>query len=221
MVLVPTQRESDMNPALTRWWWIRHAPVPDGGRIYGQRDLDCDCSDATVFAALALALPDDAIWVTSHLQRTKQTATAIRAAMQTRFDVEPRALADLAEQHLGDWQGLDRHEFFANRKSERHPHWFGPASERAPNGESFNDVCGRVAKAIEALSAEHAGRDIVAVTHGGTIRAALAHALRIDGEEVLSYAIDNCSLTRIDRSGGEPGEYRWRAVTVNQRPATR
>ena len=27
----------------TRWWWVRHAPVPDGGFIYGQRDLDCDC----------------------------------------------------------------------------------------------------------------------------------------------------------------------------------
>ena len=29
----------------TRWWHVRHAPVPDGGRIYGQRDLDCDCSE--------------------------------------------------------------------------------------------------------------------------------------------------------------------------------
>ena len=50
----------------TRWWWIRHAPVRvDEGRIYGQRDLPCDCSDAPVFSGLAALLPQDAIWVTS------------------------------------------------------------------------------------------------------------------------------------------------------------
>jgi len=32
-----------MSAAVTRWWWIRHAPVRDGGRIYGQSDLPCDC----------------------------------------------------------------------------------------------------------------------------------------------------------------------------------
>ena len=64
----------------TRWWWVRHAPVPDGGRIYGQKDLPCDCSDAPVFTAVAAMLPRDAVWVTSHLQRTTQTAAAIIAA---------------------------------------------------------------------------------------------------------------------------------------------
>jgi Histidine phosphatase superfamily (branch 1) len=65
----------------TRWWWVRHAPVRvDEGRIYGQRDLPCDCSEAGVFASLAALLPRDAIWVTSHLSRTVQTAQAIQAA---------------------------------------------------------------------------------------------------------------------------------------------
>src|SRR5262245_23420968 len=44
-------------PSVTRWWWIRHAPVPDGGRIYGQSDLPCDCSDSETFAALAAEVP--------------------------------------------------------------------------------------------------------------------------------------------------------------------
>jgi alpha-ribazole phosphatase len=65
----------------TRWWWIRHAPViVDEGRIYGQSDLPCDCSDARVFASLATLLPRKAVWLTSHLARTKQTAQAIFAA---------------------------------------------------------------------------------------------------------------------------------------------
>ena len=69
-----------MAAMLTRWWWVRHAPVPDGGFIYGQRDLDCDCGDAEVFAMLARELPADAVWLTSNLVRTRQTAAAILAA---------------------------------------------------------------------------------------------------------------------------------------------
>lgn len=202
----------------TRWWWVRHAPVPDGGRIYGQRDLDCDCSDAAVFEALAKELPREAVWVTSHLARTRQTAAAIMAAM--RLDgapAEPRAVVELAEQHLGDWQGLDRKDFFASQGRTPHPFWFGPASERAPNGESFHDLVARVGATVESLSAEFAGRDIVAVTHGGTIRAALVQALRLDPEAALACVIDNCSLTRIDRLAGNAETHGWRVAAVNHR----
>ena len=73
-----------MQASQTRWWWIRHAPVPDGGRIYGQSDLDCDCTDAEIFATLARELPRDAVWVTSNLARTHQTAAAIVAAADGR-----------------------------------------------------------------------------------------------------------------------------------------
>jgi alpha-ribazole phosphatase len=203
----------------TRWWWVRHAPVPDGGQIYGQRDLDCDCSDAAVFEALARELPPDAVWITSHLARTRQTAAAILEAMRHSPEKGgPRAVVELAEQHLGDWQGLDRKDFFERQGRARHPFWFGPASERAPNGESFHDLIARVGSAIETLSEEFAGRDIVAVTHGGTIRAALVLALRLDPEAALALVIENCSLTRIDRLPGTPATHGWRVGTVNHVP---
>ncbi|HEX2215851.1 MAG TPA: histidine phosphatase family protein [Xanthobacteraceae bacterium] len=205
----------------TRWWWVRHAPVPDGGRIYGQRDLDCDCTNAAVFSALAGELPREAVWLTSHLGRTHQTAAAIRSAMgYAPGDAKPTAITALAEQHLGDWQGLDRKNFFAQPGRARHPFWFGPANERAPNGESFADVVARVAAVIEQISAEHRGRDIIAVTHGGTIRAALALALRLDAEAVLAFVVENCSITRIDHLVGDPDSH-WRVVAVNHRPWSR
>jgi alpha-ribazole phosphatase len=205
----------------TRWWWVRHAPVPDGGRIYGQSDLDCDCSDAPVFASLARELPREAVWVTSHLARTTQTASAIRAAMEP--DASTAGLIQipaLAEQHLGDWQGTDRKAFFAQRALARHPFWFGPANERAPNGESFEDLMARVGGAVETLSAEHRGRDIIAVAHGGTIRAALALALGLSADAVLAFVIENCSVTRIDHFG-DASRRHWRVVTVNHRPWSR
>jgi broad specificity phosphatase PhoE len=206
-------------PVVTRWWWVRHAPVPDDGRIYGQRDLSCDCGDAAVFAALAAALPADAIWVTSHLRRTTETARAIHAADPMKFGgLEPAALPELAEQHLGDWQGRDRKAFYADRKVGTHAFWFAPADERPPGGESFTDLVGRVAPAIERLTRDHSGRNIVAVTHGGTIRAALGLALGLDPQAALAFATDNCSVTRLDHLPGAGGPGLWRVVAVNRRP---
>ncbi len=203
----------------TRWWWIRHAPVPDGGRIYGQSDLDCDCTDGEIFAVLARELPRDALWLTSNLARTRQTAAAILAAANGRHDgVQPLAIPDLAEQHLGEWQGMERKPFYAERKVGTHTLWFGPANERPPGGESFVDLVERVRPVIEHLTVQHRGRDIVAVTHGGTIKVALAVALGLDPQAALSFLIENCSLTRLDYLSPQGAPGLWRVGAVNHRP---
>jgi broad specificity phosphatase PhoE len=213
---------SQAAPRHTRWWWIRHAPVPDGGCIYGQRDLDCDCSDAEIFRILAHELPRAAVWITSNLARTRQTAAALLAAARERFaDVSAVPVAALAEQHLGEWQGMKRAAFYAERGVGTRRSWFAPADERAPGGESFGDLVARAAPAIRGLTEQHGGRDIVCVSHGGTIRAALALALGIAAEAVLSFTIENCSLTRIDHVGQLGGAGLWRVGCVNHRPWSR
>jgi len=202
----------------TSWWWIRHAPVRvDGGRIYGQKDLPCDCSDARVFSALAAILPSGAVWVTSRLQRTRQTADAILAAGDFATLPEFVQVRDFAEQNLGDWQGLDRQRFLRSRKQEPDSFWYAAADERAPNGESFADLVARVGSGISQINAAHRGSDIVAVAHGGTIRAALAIALGLPPRGGLAFTTDNCSLTRIDHyeSSETAG---WRVVAVNYKP---
>jgi broad specificity phosphatase PhoE len=201
----------------TRWWWVRHAPVPDGGRIYGQKDLDCDCSASGVFAALANILPQGAIWLTSSLRRTRQTADAIRAAGSARRSdgSDPIAVPEFDEQHLGEWQGLVRADFLAARRAAGHPFWFAAAHEKAPGGESFFDLFVRTGAAVQRLTEEYRGRDIVAVTHGGTIRAALAAALNVAPDIALAFIIDNCSLTRLDHLGGAAAGP-WRVGTVNR-----
>ena len=170
----------------TRWLLIRHAPVINPtGLIYGQHDIDCDVDDATIFRAVAETLPAGALWLQSPLGRTRRTAAAIRGAGvdgDTPID-EPR----LMEQSFGDWQGRVRSEIL-----ERHPEayrrfWLAPADERAPNGESFVDVIARVRDALEDWSARAAGRDVVAVMHGGSIRAALAVALEIAPAKALAF----------------------------------
>jgi alpha-ribazole phosphatase len=196
----------------TRWWWIRHAPVTThGGRIYGQNDLPADCADEALFRGLASQLPADALWLVTPLQRTHQTAEALFAAGAPR-PAELREEPDFLEQHFGSWQGLTYDELAALRDGAAHRFWHAPAIERPPGGESFADVVARVASAVRRISPAAAGRDLVVVAHGGSIRAALAHALGIEAERALGFAVDNCSLTRLDHFAADDA---WRVGSVN------
>jgi len=201
----------------TRWWWVRHAPVrEDGGCIYGQKDIGCDTSDRVVFEAVGKILPHGAVWYASNLKRTHQTADAIWSAG---FPRPSRLLqeAALAEQHLGEWQGLNRAAFFASRRAAVGSYWFAPIDDPAPGGESFLDLYNRVRAAIDRINAEHAGKDVIAVAHGGTIKAAIGLALGNQPEKGLAFTIDNCSVTRLDHlvSADYSG---WRVPMVNQQP---
>ncbi len=210
------------HPGTTRLWLVRHAPVAHGGRIYGQADLSCDCSETALFTGLAEKLPRDAVWVTSNLRRTHETAAAIiRAGLPGPLPIpgpDKIEMADLAEQDFGHWQGLTYEELQESRAGDFHRFWHAPAHEAAPGGESFAAVIERVSRAIHRLVDSHPGRDIIAVVHGGTIRAALALALGLDSEASLAFTIENCSITRIDRMDGPGMGHGWRVVTVNRPP---
>ncbi|CCQ72039.1 histidine phosphatase family protein [Magnetospira sp. QH-2] len=206
----------------TRFWWIRHAPVPrhlHGGTIYGNLDLSCDCSDRAAFEGLARQLPKQAVLVTSHLKRTHETAQAIRDAGLEGPD--PLQDADLGEQDFGRWHGTTWDDLRAANQAEMAAFWKVPSLSRPPGGECFADVMIRVAPAMERLSESHAGRDIILVAHGGSIRAALGHALGLAPAQALMFKIDNLSITRIDHiPSGHLGGYggAWRVATVNRPP---
>jgi len=201
----------------TRWWWVRHAPVTGhDGRLYGCSDPPCDVSNRSAFATLSEWLPEDAVWVASHLQRARRTAEAILAWRKT----EPEVLVepDLAEQNFGEWQGRSHAEVRRFAAPARHKFWYCRADYRPPGGETYHEVCARVAAAMARLSAAHAGRDIVAVSHGGPIRAALSMALGADPDLALSIKIDNLSVTAIAAAPGKAAGGDWRVLTVNRVP---
>jgi alpha-ribazole phosphatase len=199
----------------TRWWWVRHAPVRcDGGNIYGQTDIACDTSDRYVFEAVSKVLPRKAVWIASSLMRTHQTAEAIWETGFPKPDVMTKDAA-FAEQHLGQWQGMNRAAFLASRPAGSH--WFADIAVPAPGGESFMDLYNRVCGAIDRFNLEHAGRDVIAVGHGGTIKAAIGLALGGQPEKGLSFDIDNCSVTRLDHIKSQAVSV-WRLPMVNQQP---
>jgi alpha-ribazole phosphatase len=204
----------------TCFWWVRHAPVAHDGRIYGQKDMPCDCSDAAVFVGLARQLPKKAIWVTSNLRRTHETAQAIvRAGLPGPAEIpgpDVEDMPDLAEQNFGEWQGMTYEELRQSRGGAFHRFWHAPAHQRVPGGESFVDMMARVSWAILQLIEKHRGRNIIAVAHGGTIRCALGLALGLEPEHCLAFVTENCSLTQIEYIEGPGMGHNWRVITVNR-----
>ena len=201
----------------TGFWLIRHALVEENARaiLYGVMDVElCETTlleQGPMYRSLAQRLPRPARWKVSPLLRTRRTAQAIFAAgyPRTNLEVEP----DLTEQALGDWQGLPHAELPARLTLPKHAFWPLGGHERPPGGESMQEVIARVGPVLERLARTHAGEDVVAVSHGGTIRAAVAHALRIGPDSALHLAIQNLSLTRLERHPEG-----WRVVCVNELP---
>lgn len=206
--------------AITRWWLIRHAPVINPERrIYGQGDIEADTSEVEPFRQLAAALPRDAVWVATQLRRTQQTAAALRAAwVGGEPPAEPAIEPSLAEQHFGTWQGLTHAELGSQQPRAAHRFWLAPATYTPPGGESFVQVIGRVSATLTRLSLDHRGRDVVAVVHGGPVRAALSHALSLDPDAALRFRVDTLSLTRLDALHEGGGIGAWRVEAVNLPP---
>ncbi len=202
----------------TRWWWIRHAPVTHlHDRIYGNTDPDADTSDVAAFQALANRLPDDAVWVVSHLRRTHQTAQAIARGGYSlpQWIEEP----DVGEQDFGALHGVLHVDHAATRSDVFHGFWPNDPYERAPGGESLELVQRRVMAAVARISDRYPGRDIVCVAHGGPIVSAVGAALELDLRRAVALAIPNLSLTRLHRlHASRPGAPSWRVLGVGERP---
>ena len=81
------------------------------------------------------------------------------------------------------------------------------AAHRPPEGESFADLCARVAPAIAAIAAEGPA---TIVAHAGIVRAALALALG-DGAAGLGFQVAPLSVTRLVALGGG----HWSIGSVN------
>jgi len=203
--------------SITTFSLIRHALVEENARamLYGVMDVAlCETSlieQAPMYRALAARLPRPAAWKVTPLSRTRRTAEAIFAAGYPRQELGEEA--GMIEQALGKWQGLAHAELPGRLAAPAHPFWPLAGNERPPGGETMVEVMDRVGRALERLAVEHAGRDVVIVSHGGAIRAAVGHALGVAVDNALHVSIQNLSLTRMERHANG-----WRIVCVNELP---
>lgn len=176
--------------------------------MVGWSDMPADLSDTAALSRLALALPQDALVISSDLSRAAETADAIQGK-RTRLPNSP----DLREIHFGDWELRTWADVEAEDPERITAYWENPGEVRPPSGESWNQVCARVNTAIDQLIQTHIGRDLIVVGHFGQILTQLQRAGQLSASEAFGHRIDNLSVTEISR--GPDG---WSTGQINHRP---
>ncbi|HWC67427.1 MAG TPA: histidine phosphatase family protein [Acidimicrobiales bacterium] len=150
--------------AVTRLLMVRHGQSTwnADGRWQGHADAPLSVLGEAQAAAAAEAIGDIDVVVASDLARARRTAEIIADAL----GVGP-ALVDarLRERDAGAWTGLTRHEI--------EQRWPGHLAEwRTPDGfELDQQLLVRVVDAVLDLHAQFPGQHVLAVAHGGVLRA--------------------------------------------------
>lgn len=130
-------------------------PLNENGLAQARRtaaDLAARAGEGQAFAALYC----------SPLLRARQTAEACagRLGLAVRID------ARLREVHQGDLQGTDYAEVVARFRERVREAPEDGWKERAPGGESVEDVAQRMAEAADEYAAAHPGAAVLVFSHG-------------------------------------------------------
>jgi broad specificity phosphatase PhoE len=176
------------------------------GRFQGWADppLNATGRAQAVDLSVALMAEELAAVYSSPLRRACETAEIVAASR----DLEPVRVDALREVDVGSWSGLTREEI-EQRFPEQYTRWLD-YDQGWEDGETYEQMAERVVGALLELAAEHDGERILAVTHGGPMRAASAFAARVTYAEsrrrspvvgntaVLEFAVEAGALRLLD-----------------------
>ncbi|MFE7587314.1 bifunctional RNase H/acid phosphatase [Streptomyces gardneri] len=131
--------------------------------------------------------------VSSPLTRCRQTAAAVAARLGLDVQVE----RGLRETDFGAWEGLTFGEV-----RERYPRdlddWLAsPKAAPTGGGESFAAVARRVAATRDRLTAAHAGRTVLLVTHVTPIKTLVRLALGAPPESLFKMELSAASISAV------------------------
>ncbi|MEE1753253.1 bifunctional RNase H/acid phosphatase [Streptomyces sp. SP18CS02] len=130
--------------------------------------------------------------VSSPMLRCRQTAQTVAA----RLGLDVRIDEGLRETDFGAWEGLT----FAEVR-ERHPEdldaWLASPKAAPTGGEPFTAVARRVAAARDRLTAHHAGRTVLLVTHVTPIKTLVRLALGAPPESLFRMELSAASLSAV------------------------
>ena len=177
---------------MTKLLLVRHGETDWNldGRFQGHADPPLNATGRTQARELAAALAarSFAAVYSSPLRRAFETAEVIAESQGLR----PIPIEGLREVDVGAWQGLSREEV-----EQRFPQQFGrwlAFGQGWEDGETYDEMGRRVVAALVQLAGRHEDENLLAVTHGGPIRAALAAARGIShsGARRTGPIIGNC-----------------------------
>ena len=185
---------------MTVFHLLRHGEPTVFGRINGRLPgVGLTAKGRAEIAAVAARLASEKIEAiyASPLQRTRETAEIL--AEQLALPVQYRE--EVIELDFGEWTGLTADTI---RKDERWQLWSNCRSIASiPGGESWRQVQDRTVAALFDLQRTHPAANVVVVSHGDVIRAALLFALGmpLDFYSRIEVAFASLSTIRLDGSG--------------------
>lgn len=130
----------------------------------------------------------------SPLRRAHETARILAAELSV--EVEPRDR--LKEVDVGSWSGLTTSEV-ENRYPEGFRRWADDRSGGWTDGETYDELGRRVVADLLAIAEQHPGERVLAVTHGGAIRAVLAAiaGLSFESSRTDVAFVENCAVVEL------------------------
>ncbi len=172
-------------------WLIRHSETTWNAEKRIQGHMNSPLSDLGVRQAKALKIrlstkKFDAVY-SSDSGRATQTATIVFPSQNLRLD------ARLREMHYSILEGRMRSEFSADEEKHYAEYKRDPYNWRTPGGENWQDLFVRVAAWMKSLPEDGV---VVAVTHGGVVRAALCLMVGYPKSDEWNARIDNASISR-------------------------
>jgi alpha-ribazole phosphatase len=173
---------------------VRH-PAPDGvhGLCYGRLDVTVPESAVASAAESILAQVSLKPHAIPHVY-TSPSSRCMGLARRLASPHRPTAAEELLEMSFGRWEGLAWNAL----PREQIDAWASDVwSYRPGGGESAAMVALRWQRWLSQVQRILDG-PVIAVTHAGVIRVALAHAGRLNGVSVLGAAIPFGSVHRLD-----------------------
>lgn len=182
----------------TQLFLLRHAEVESKyQRVFGGRiDMELSPRGHEQAAALARYVSNqsfDAVYA-SPMRRVQQTI----APLASHFGSPPIVCADLREVDFGDWTGLGWDDVFSRYRIRAHQWLEQIECAGIPNGECRTTFAARVEPRLKSILADHRGKSIAVVCHGGVIRMILSLLLDLPLSKMAAFEIEYASVSRVD-----------------------
>ncbi|WP_310397778.1 histidine phosphatase family protein [Hymenobacter sp.] len=182
---------------------IRHTAVQVAGLCYGHHDVPLADTFAAEAAQLRAKLPP----APAQGHRVFSSPAARCLALATEFAADITPDERLREMHFGAWENRAWNEL---PPAETAP-WMADYVTRAPpGGETFGAVQQRAAAFLAELAAAPGETPALVFTHGGTIRAVVAHCLEMPLRNAFQLHVDFASVTKLRHQHG-----RWNLLSLN------
>lgn len=171
--------------------YIRHTSLDISPDIcYGQSDIDVADSfnhECNTLKDKLAAYQFDAIY-TSPLKRCVKLAVALELD-------NPVHDHRLKELNFGDWENCN----WSDIPRDRFDAWANDYANLAPpKGETFSELQNRGVDFLDEMRQIYSNRHIAVVSHGGMIRAMLAHTLNVPLKSLFRFTVDYASVTTFD-----------------------